>query len=189
MAMNTFALPASHRAAPNAHRMSISLTDTASLGETGHTMYPKSRGSRSRRQILPPVLSHPLSFVPGSFTRDGAVAACGPDMQLAAVDAYNWGQATTMTGGAGAWVRSWNTDSYEGTCIALYSTNSINVPPQGCSQLLAALCEPSTSPPPSAPAPPADDDTDPPADDPAPDDPSDDSSDDPAPDDGSSDDS
>ena len=50
-----------------------------------------------------------------------------------------------MTGGVGAWIRSWNTDNYQGTCIALYSINSINVPPQGCAQLLGALCEPGVS--------------------------------------------
>lgn len=108
------------------------------------------------RQILPPPTTHPLTFIPGAFTRDAAAAACGPGKQLAAIDAYNWGQATSMTGGVGAWIRSWNTDNYQGTCIALYSINSINVPPQGCSQPLGALCEPGTpSPPPPPPKKPA----------------------------------
>ena len=38
------------------------------------------------RQILPPPATHPLSFIPGAFTRDAAAAACGPGKQLAAID-------------------------------------------------------------------------------------------------------
>lgn len=50
----------------------------------------KSRSRRApqleARQILSPPTTHPLTFVPGAFTRDAAAAACGPGKQLAAVD-------------------------------------------------------------------------------------------------------
>lgn len=42
--------------------------------------------SLHERQILPPPATHPLTFIPGAFTRDAAAAACGPGKQLAAID-------------------------------------------------------------------------------------------------------
>jgi hypothetical protein len=52
----------------------------------------------AKRQLLPLPASHPLTFVPGGFTRDAAAKACGPGKQLAAVDvrtARYWGDASS----------------------------------------------------------------------------------------------
>ena len=52
----------------------------------------------AERQLLPLPASHPLTFVPGGFTRDAAAKACGPGKQLAAVDvrtARYWDDASS----------------------------------------------------------------------------------------------
>jgi hypothetical protein len=57
------------------------------IGEETHSGSGENIRTRLReRQILPPAASHPLTFIPGAFTRDAAAAACGPGKKLAAVD-------------------------------------------------------------------------------------------------------
>lgn len=56
------------------------------LDDLPRTRHRHRRTRLAERQILPLAPSHPLTFIPGLFTRDAAAAACGAGNQLAAVD-------------------------------------------------------------------------------------------------------